>query len=107
MTGAFPAEGDPGFAAARAPAWTEAAVDSQAVVDPRATADFDLLDRARRGDRAAFASLVERHYLVLASLVRQRAGPRAPVEDLVQETFAKVLAHLPGFRRRASFLTWT
>jgi RNA polymerase sigma-70 factor, ECF subfamily len=69
--------------------------------------DFEVLDRARAGDRVAFAALVERHHVVLASLVRQRAGGRAPVEDLVQETFAKALANVGGFRGRASFLTWT
>lgn len=69
--------------------------------------DFALLERARDGDRAAFASLVGRHNRALASLVRQRGGPRAPVEDIVQETFARALTHLPGFRRRSSFLTWT
>ena len=69
--------------------------------------DYALLDRARDGDRDAFAVLVERHHRVVAAMVRQRAGPRAPVEDLVQETFARALAHLPGFARRASFPTWT
>ena len=69
--------------------------------------DFVLLDRAAAGDRAAFAVLEERHHVTLAAMVRQRAGARAPVEDLVQETFASALAHLPRFARRSSFLTWT
>jgi RNA polymerase sigma-70 factor (ECF subfamily) len=69
--------------------------------------DFALLDRARGGDREAFGTLVERHHRTLAALVRQRAGPRAPVEDIVQETFARALANLSLFARRASFLTWT
>jgi len=74
---------------------------------PSVAGDFALLDRARGGDRIAFASLVARHHVALASLVRQRAGRRAPVEDVVQETFARALAHLGGFRGRASFFTWT
>ena len=74
---------------------------------PRCGDDLALLARAQAGDRPAFAVLVERHHVVLASLVRQRGGPRAPVEDIVQETFAKALANLGGFRGRASFLTWT
>jgi RNA polymerase sigma-70 factor (ECF subfamily) len=72
-----------------------------------ADGDFPLLARARAGDRHAFAQLVERHHVTLASLVRQRAGARAPVEDILQDTFARALTHLPGFRFRSSFLTWT
>src|SRR5688572_25560120 len=68
--------------------------------------DSALLDRARAGDRAAFGALVERHHVVLAALIRQRGGVRAPIEDLVQETFARALTHLGGFRGRASFVTW-
>ncbi len=81
-------------------AWIEA-------TSPARAADFALLARARGGDGAAFASLVERHHVVLASLVRQRSGLRAPVEDILQETFAKALAGMGGFRGRSSFLTWT
>jgi RNA polymerase sigma-70 factor (ECF subfamily) len=80
--------------------WADAA-------SPARAADFALLARARGGDSAAFVSLVERHHVVLASLVRQRGGPRAPVEDILQETFAKALAGMGGFRGRSSFLTWT
>src|SRR6186713_854271 len=71
-----------------------------------ADGDFPLLARARAGDREAFARLVERHHVTLASLVRQRAGARAPVEDILQDTFARALTHLPGFRARSSFVTW-
>jgi RNA polymerase sigma-70 factor, ECF subfamily len=86
--------------AADAAAWTGARRES-------ADADFALLSLARGGDRQAFARLVERHHVALASLVRQRAGARAPVEDILQDTFARALTHLPGFRARSSFLTWT
>lgn len=105
MTGAAipAADGEPVFPPAPAvdSTWTDSGTEAPAADD------FALLDRARAGDRAAFAALVARHHLPLASLVRQRAGRRAPVEDLVQETFARALAHLGGFRRRASFFTWT
>jgi RNA polymerase sigma-70 factor (ECF subfamily) len=105
MSGAAHPMADGDSASTFAPAAAHAPSDAAAAT--RRAADFALLDRTLEGDRAAFAVLVERHHLVLASLVRQRAGPRAPVEDLVQETFARALANLGGFRRRASFLTWT
>jgi len=104
MSGAaYPADGEsaPPLTQEAPSAWSESAAAS-----PR-DADFALLDRARAGDRAAFAALVDRHHRALASLVRHRAGRRAPVEDLVQETFARALANLGGFRRKASFFTWT
>ena len=87
-------------AAPAAAAWADSA---RAPAD----GDFALLSLARDGDRRAFAVLVERHHVTLASLVRQRAGARAPVEDILQDTFARALTHLPGFRARSSFLTWT
>jgi RNA polymerase sigma-70 factor (ECF subfamily) len=86
-------------AAPAAATWAEATVASH-------DGDFPLLARARAGDREAFARLVERHHVTLASLVRQRAGARAPVEDILQDTFARALTHLPGFRARSSFVTW-
>jgi RNA polymerase sigma-70 factor (ECF subfamily) len=72
-----------------------------------ASGDLALLARARAGDRAAFGALVERHHALVTALVRQRGGARAPVEDLVQETFARALANLGGFRGGSSFVTWT
>jgi len=68
--------------------------------------DRELIERSRLGDRAAFGRLVERHHRALAAILRQRAGPAAPLEDLVQEVFARALAHLDGFRSDAAFLTW-
>ena len=69
-------------------------------------ADGTLLERARRGDREAFGTLVERHHLLLAAMVRQHVGPRGPVEDLVQDTFVKALRGIGGFRGSSSFSTW-
>lgn len=68
--------------------------------------DAALLARARAGDRAAFGALVARHHRTLAALVRQRHGPSFPLEDLLQESFARTLAGLDGFEGRSSFLTW-
>jgi len=68
--------------------------------------DRELLERSRLGDRAAFGRLVDRHHRAVAAILRQRAGPLAPLEDLVQEVFARALVHLGTFRSDASFLTW-
>jgi RNA polymerase sigma-70 factor (ECF subfamily) len=70
------------------------------------TDDADLLARARAGDRAAFGVLVERHHRALAAILRPRCGPSVPMEDLLQEVFARALAHVGTFRSDAAFLTW-
>lgn len=72
----------------------------------RETPDTDLLARSRAGDRAAFGALVERHVGTLTAILRQRAGRDAPVEDIVQEVFARALVHVTSFRGDACFLTW-
>jgi RNA polymerase sigma-70 factor (ECF subfamily) len=74
--------------------------------DAASASDGELLRWARLGDRAAFGRLVERHHRSLAAILRQRAGPAAPLEDLLQEVFARSLEHIGSFRSEASFLTW-
>ena len=71
-----------------------------------APSDAALLLIARSGDRAAFGCLVERHHRSLAAILRPRCGADVPLEDLVQEVFARTLANLDEFRSDASFLTW-
>lgn len=68
--------------------------------------DDALLELARGGDRQAFGVLVERHHRMLAGLIRQRLGSRGPVEDLLQDVFAKSLSKLDDFAGRSSFATW-
>ncbi len=68
--------------------------------------DGRLLTLAQEGDREAFGVLVTRHHRVLAGLIRQRLGPGAPVEDLLQDVFTKALLHIGGFAGRSSFTTW-
>jgi len=75
-------------------------------VDCAALSDGQLVGLCRKGDRNAFGALVERHHRMLAGLIRQRLGPHEPVEDLLQEVFAKALANLDRFGGRSSFATW-
>jgi len=77
------------------------------VVRPLASrADRELLALSADGDRAAFGTLVERHLATLTAILRQRLGPRAAVEDLLQEVFARTLANVGGFQGRSSYVTW-
>jgi len=80
---------------------TQATSASQPVDDSSA-----LVAKAREGDRSAFRALFERHRNDVSRLVYRMVGPRAEVEDLVQEVFVQVHRSLRDFRGEARFSTW-
>jgi RNA polymerase sigma-70 factor (ECF subfamily) len=71
-------------------------------------ADEELFRRFRRGERAAFETLLRRHRAPLFSFVLRMVGtddrPRA--EDIVQDAFIRVLKNASGWEERAKFSTW-
>ncbi len=83
-----------------------------AVARPRSTEPLDelTLRRAQRGDERAWRALIERfQHPVHAVIWRLLAGrARHRVEDLVQETFVRVLRALPAFDPAgpATLSTW-
>ena len=67
-----------------------------------------LIDRLRRGDPSAGEALVERYCPPLMRYLRRIAGPQA-AEELHQQTWVSVLAHLDGFATASpggSFKAW-
>lgn len=56
--------------------------------------DADLLDAVRAGDTAAYETLYRRHATAARGLAYALVGETADAEDLVSETFTKVLASL-------------
>ena len=76
------------------------------ITSPSADESGALVARARDGDRAAFRALFERHRGDVARLVYRMVGPRAELEDLVQEVFVQVHRSLRDFRGDARFSTW-
>lgn len=68
------------------------------------------LRRAQRGDERAWRALVERHQAAISALLWRLLAGRARhrVEDLMQETFVRVLRALPTFDPQgpASLSTW-
>jgi len=66
----------------------------------------DLVRRAQRGDRSAFADLFRRHRSDVARLVFRMLGPTPDAEDVVQEVFLQVHKSLGEFRGQAKFTTW-
>ncbi|MEX1361964.1 MAG: RNA polymerase sigma factor [Nannocystaceae bacterium] len=78
---------------------------SSTPADPVSGADAQVL-RAQQGHMEAWAELYQAHYAAVFRHVRYLTSISAPVEDLVQETFARALVALPGFDGRSPFSTW-
>ena len=70
------------------------------------TGDEALAQAAGQGDRAAFATLVNRHYDRLFRLCWRLTGSATLAEDLAQEVCVKLPLALRSFRGEAKFTTW-
>jgi len=68
--------------------------------------DRQLVERAQRGDKQAFALLVEKYQRKLARLLSRFIRDAAEVEDVTQEAFIKAYRALPAFRGDSAFYTW-
>jgi RNA polymerase sigma-70 factor (ECF subfamily) len=64
------------------------------------------LERARAGDREAFAALVRRHLPAVHEIVRATSKGRGVPGDLVRETFHRAWRGLAGLSPRAEFTRW-
>ena len=68
--------------------------------------DRRLVAALRRGDEAAFASLVRQHSPTMLRVARGYVGSRAVAEEVVQETWLGVLRGIDRFESRSSLKTW-
>jgi len=68
--------------------------------------DLEALRRCRRGDRQAYAQLVERHKNGVFRMVFRYVGQNQRAEELTQEVFLKAYRDLEQFRGEAKFSTW-
>src|SRR6187455_1836570 len=68
--------------------------------------DRQLVARAQRGDKQAFALLVEKYQRKLARLLSRLIRDPAEVEDVTQEAFIRAYRALPAFRGDSAFYTW-
>lgn len=64
------------------------------------------LERARRGEMAAFAAIYERFGSACYNLALRVLGEPAAAEDIVQDVFLKLFDSLRGFRGDAPFGAW-
>jgi RNA polymerase sigma-70 factor (ECF subfamily) len=75
-------------------------------VEGRPGLEADLVERARRGDVAAFESLVRVHQEVAVRTAWVVSGGADDAEDAAQEGFVKAFGALPRFRAGAPFRPW-
>jgi RNA polymerase sigma factor (sigma-70 family) len=68
--------------------------------------DEDLVAACRRGDRAAFAALIERHARMVSAVAFSAAGDGALVDDVVQDTFVAAWQRLATLREASSVRPW-
>jgi RNA polymerase sigma-70 factor (ECF subfamily) len=67
--------------------------------------DEELAGRAQQGCADSFEQLMRRFQAPVLHFLRSR-GAAAEAEDLLQETFMRAYAGLPGYRSRWRFATW-
>jgi RNA polymerase sigma-70 factor (ECF subfamily) len=74
--------------------------------DRAGAAEAALIEAAQKGDRPAFAGLVERYWDRLYRWLYRLSRDRHAAEDLAQETFLKAFAGLASFRAGTNFQAW-
>ncbi len=67
--------------------------------------DTSLVEAARRGDRAAYGRLYDRHARMVHGILLARVPP-GEVDDLVQDVFLQALPRLGSLRDAARFGAW-
>lgn len=66
----------------------------------------ELIARAQKGDKAAFAALVRTHQDEVYTLARRLAGDPHLASDIAQETLVRAWRALPKFRGDSRLSTW-
>lgn len=79
---------------------------STAAIDYATLDERALVERARRGDRAAFRAIMQRGNQRLFRVARALVREDAEAEDVVQEAYLKGFSNLDSFRGEASIFTW-
>jgi RNA polymerase sigma-70 factor (ECF subfamily) len=70
------------------------------------TSDEALLARVKAGDEAALGTLCERYHRPLYGYLHRMLGDAAEAEDVFQETFLRVVKHLPRFEEGRRVKPW-
>lgn len=68
--------------------------------------DHELMAGVCRGDLGALGILFDRHHARVHALCYRLTGDASVADDLVQESFLRILKYRKGFGARAAFTTW-
>lgn len=68
--------------------------------------DRDVVCAIRRGDREAFAELVERYHVRVYGLALMMVRERAAAEEVAQDAFVRAYTHVDRFDDRQPFYPW-
>lgn len=68
--------------------------------------DEDLMERFAAGDAGAFEVLLERHERGVYNFIYRLMRDREVANDLLQETFLRVVKNAKKYSRKAKFTTW-
>lgn len=68
--------------------------------------DRHLVDRAARGDRIAFETLLRQHYELMFRVSWRLTGSRADAQDITQEVCCTLVEKIGSFNGDARFTTW-
>src|SRR5688572_20421716 len=68
--------------------------------------DAEVLARAKRGDRAAFAALVRKYRRRVYATAYHIMGNHGDADDVAQDAFIRAYRGLPSFDGRADLFTW-
>lgn len=68
--------------------------------------DAELMSRVKRGDREAFALLMDRHARAVWNLVARTLHDPTEAEDITQAVFVQVWKSAPRYQPTAPFRTW-
>jgi len=74
--------------------------------DAKDPPDETLMLRYQQGDRSAFAILVRRHQQPLYNFALRQVRVPQVAEDVIQETFVRVVQNAADFKHEARFTTW-
>ncbi|GAB4563430.1 MAG: sigma-70 family RNA polymerase sigma factor [Haliangiales bacterium] len=69
-------------------------------------ADEDLMLRYQEGDARAFEVLLSRHRRPIFNFLLRSVRTRDRAEDLLQETFMRVIKSAKSYKKQAKFTTW-
>ena len=69
-------------------------------------AELDLINRAKKGDWAAFRELVEGHHRRVYGLAYRLTGRHAESDAVTQDVFVRAFQGLAQFGGRSSLITW-